>query len=179
VLTENYFIRALDEHGRRLMRVSPMMFGQRGILNRYFLPKDRDLPGKGLDLKAKVFDFGFNSAAAVLGPFQESDLSIPVRKNFLIWAVMCHRQVQPTFTTVPTEVVPPFIFNIFQKHEDATFQIFNKAIANLEGGGSARKPYLLKIPHLVPSGDSLNVDIQNSGNYSLSAQVVLYGGEFE
>ncbi len=177
--TENYLIRSIDERGTRLQKISPYLFGFRGINNALFLPLDRDLPPKGLVLKAYTFDFGFNNAANVLTPYQEADISIPVRKNLIVWGINGYRQVQPTSTGVPAEVSPAYLVSIFQQHEGTQFQIFNKAIANLNGTGLAKKPCILKEPHVVIAGDSLDVDVTNTGNYNLAVQVVIYGGEFE
>lgn len=172
----NALTRFLDSRGTRAELLSPYLLGLRGINNKYFLPNGRDLPVQGMTLRAYVFDFGFNPGGLVLSPFQESDVNIVLRKNMLVWAVIGTSIVQPT-NSAPTE--PAYLFNIFHQHEDKTVQFFNKPIANREAAGSAGRPYLLKEPQLVLSGDSLQVDIQNTGNYNLAAQVVLYGGEFD
>jgi len=162
-----------------MRKLSPYLFSQFGILNHRHLPKERDLPLKGLLLKAIVFDFGFNNAANVIAPFQEADLSIPIRRNLLVWAITGNFQVVSTAAAPPALVSPPLLFQVTQQHEAKLFQWFNKPVPAAEQLGTATKPNILKDPHLVIAGDALNVDVQNSGNYNLAAQVVLYGGEFE
>jgi hypothetical protein len=175
----NFLIRSLSGDKRRLERISPFLFGQRNIRNARYLPKDRDLPVAGLELKAFTYDFGFNNPAAVLGPYQETDTNLVIRRNVMIWAIMAHRQPVATGGVMPTEVIPPLLFNVYHQHEDKIFQFFNKPIAHLEGGGVARFPYILKEPQIILSGDQLSVDVTNAGNYNLAVQIVLYGGEFD
>lgn len=176
----NYHLtRSLTANGCRREKISPFLFGQRGILNHYFLPVERDLPSKGLVFKAYTFDFGFNNAATVLGPYSQNDFSLAIRKNFVCWAINAHRQVLATNGVLPAENVPPLLFNVMQQHNGTVMQWFNKSVAHLEAGGLGKKPGVLKEPTLVLAGDTLDVDVQNLGNYNLAAQIVLYGGEFE
>jgi hypothetical protein len=176
----NYLIRSLSGGRSPLRMLSPYLLGQRGMNNNLFLPRDRDLPVEGLALKAQVFDFGFNPGTNVIAPYQESDVSLVLQRNFIPWAIVATAVVVPATTTALTQTIksPAYLFNILHQHDDKIFQMFNKGIADLEGAGSAQNPYLLKEPSLVLNGDSLQVDIQNTGNYFLQAQIVLWGGEF-
>ena len=172
----NSLVRFLDSRGSRRQLLSPYLLGLRGINNKYFLPNGRDLPIKGMTLRGYVFDFGFNPGSVALAPYQESDVNLVLRKNMLVWAVVGTSIVQPD-NSAPTE--PAYLFNIFHQHEDKTFQFFNKPISDVEAAGTAGRPYLLKEPQLILTGDQLQVDVQNTANVNLAVQVVLYGGEFD
>lgn len=179
----NFLIRSLTARGCRRELLSPFLFGLRGIRNRLYLPAPRDLPTSNeLALKCYVFDFGFNatgSGAGVLPPYAQNDLSIAIRKNLLIWAITATRTVLSTNGVIPAEVVPTAVLNVFQQHSGKLMQFFNKAVGFREVAGTGAQPAILKSPHLVLAGDSLDVDVQNLGNYNLAFQVALIGGEFE
>lgn len=61
--------------------VRPELFGQRRIIQDYYLPSRVDLPD-GMDLKALIFDYGFNNALSIK-PLDTGELSFPIERNFL------------------------------------------------------------------------------------------------
>lgn len=173
----NFLPRSLSGTRTPIQRLSPYLLGLRGINNAYFLPKGRDLPNDGLSLRAETFDFGFNLPNIPLAAFEERSVNFPIQKNFLVWGVCVTALLQPQDVNVT--VVPAILISITQQHGSKLLEFFNKEIADLNAGGTAAKPYLLKEPQLVLSGDQLEVDVMNTQNSNVSAQVVLWGGEFE
>lgn len=171
----NFLIRSLSGGRDRLVKVSPYLFNRYGLNNVWFLPSGQQLPSTGLDFRAKTFDFGFNPGTVPIPSMGKLNVNLVMKRNILIWGLV------GTSTAVPPAVKlsPSVMVNITHSHEGKQIQWFNKAVTSVESLGSAQTPLILKRPQLVIAGDSLQVDIQNLGNYTLQAQVVLYGGEFD
>jgi len=171
----NFLVRSLTGSANRLEMVSPYLFGQRKLLNRYFLAGLRDLPITGMTLRAKTFDFGFNNPALTLAPFAAQDTNLVIKANFLVWGIVGTSSFAASGDAGPS---PAYLFNILHSHEGKQITWFNKDVSDTECAGSAKRPYLLRRPQLVIAGDSLQVEIQNLTGSNLNAQIVLYGGEF-
>jgi len=154
-------------------RISPFLWPQHGLLQKYHLPNLRDLP-EGTEFRAKTFDFGFNPGNASLIPYDTQVNSITLARNFLIWGINAVSSPAPGSTAVS----PAFLFNVIQQHAGDQLQFYNKTITDIEGGGSGQEPFILTSPQLVLAGDQLQVEVQNLANITLNAQVVLLGGEF-
>jgi hypothetical protein len=154
-----------------LVRISPYLYGQRKLLNIFFLPKLRDLPQHGLDLLGEVFDFGYNQGSVPLDAFDVLRSSQVLRRNFLVWGI--------TGVCTPSGAVPNYLFQVYHTHEGKQRQFFNKALSDGELAGTAQAPMLLAHPYLVLEGDTLECEVQNLSNANLNAQVVLWGGEFD
>ena len=169
----------------RLYRVSPLLFSQRGITNKYFLPSERDLPLEGLELRFQCFDFGFAIPGAAVGPYETAFFGITLGRNFLAELITgCSAPAASAVTPVAgapgAKVTPGFLFNF--NHENAkgvVRQWAQKPLKDAEGLGTAEEPMVFKSPALVLAGDTLTCMIQNLGNVTLQAQIVLIGGEFE
>jgi|SRR5579885_2640612 len=160
-----------------VLRISPYLFNLRSLLNIFFLPKQRDLPQTGLDLRSMVFDFGFNKNLA--GPsidafdtFRQGDVA---RRNMLVWGIT------GTATLVSGGAVgsPALLFNLFHSHNGSQRQFFNKDISDVEALGTAQKPLILAHPYLILAGDNVVCEVQNLSINPINAQVVLWAGEFD
>jgi hypothetical protein len=160
-----------------LVRISPYLYGQRKLLNIFFLPKLRDLPQHGLDLKALVFDFGFNANNLSLDPFNTTRANETCRRNFLVWGITGRADLATLPPTAPPE--PSYLFQFFHAHEGVQRQFYNKDLSNRELAGNAQHPHLLPHPYLILAGDTITCEVQNLGSSALDAQVVLLGGEFD
>jgi len=162
-----------------IARISPYFFGQHGLLNLLYLPKLRDLPAKGLDFKALVFDFGFDQGSVSLGPLATAKLTLVVEKPLLIWGV----------AGVSSDLSAPYVgynFQLLHSHNGVQRQFFNKAVNDGEILGSGARLALLRSPYMVIRGDELTCQVSNlsnnqanPGDENSNVQVVLYGGEFE
>jgi len=173
----NLLVRSLTGTGQRnlLEPVSPYLFGRFGLNNKYQLPDGRELPLFGLRFRAKTFDFGFNPGTQIVPPYGTFATNLIVTANLLVWAIVATQNAMNGATLVS----PAFLFNITHSHEGNQLQWFNKAISSGEGAGTAQGPTMLRRPQIVITGDQLQVEVQNLGNYNLQAQVVLYCGEFD
>ena len=154
-------------------RISPYLWPQQGLLQRYHLPNERDLPA-GLEFRFRTFDFGFNEGNASLQPFDTQYQSITQARNFLIWGI----NGKASATTGQSAPSPAFLFNVVLNHQGDQAQFFNKTVSDIEQAGTAEEPFILRSPQLVLAGDQLTVTIQNLANITLNGQVVLIGGEF-
>ncbi len=164
-----------ERQGGRL-KFSPYLFSQNGTFNRYLLPARRDLPQFGVTFAAKTFDFGFNASNPSLDPYDTQRQTITCTRNFLAWGF--------TGTSSPAAfgsgaVSPAFLFQVYHSHMGAQRQFFNKALSDQELAGSAQAPHILIEPQVILIGDQLTLEMQNLGNLTLNAQVVLLGGEFD
>lgn len=163
----------------RLVRISPYFFGQFGLRNILYLPKLRDLPDKGLDFKALVFDFGFAVPANSLGPKATGKRTLAIERPLLIWGI----------TGLTSDLSNPavgFNFQILHNHEGSQRQFFNKHVNNGEIAGRGRQPMLLRMPYMVIKGDEITCEVKNISNNTANpnsananVQVVLFGGEFD
>jgi hypothetical protein len=168
----------------RLFRVSALLFPQRKLMNKYFLPEERDVPLEELELRFETFDFGFSNPGNVVAPYDTAYFGISFGRNFL--AEMITGTSVPQASATPpaagqpgAAVTPSFLFNF--QHENAKGvqrQWSNKPVTDLEGLGTAEQPMFFKSPALILQGDTLTCMIQNLANVSLQAQIVLIGGEF-
>jgi hypothetical protein len=154
-------------------RISPYLWAQHGLLQKYHLPIMRDLP-PGTEFRARTFDFGFNPGNAVLAPYDTQYQSITQARNFLIWGI----NGASAAGRGQIAASPAYLFNVVINHAGDQQQFFNKTMSDIESAGTAQEPFILTSPQLVLAGDQMTVQIQNLGNINLAAQVVLLGGEF-
>jgi hypothetical protein len=163
----------------RMVRISPYYFAQHGLENIFYLPKLRDLPAKGLDFKALVFDFGFNAGRPSLGPRGTAKVTLAIERPILFWAI----------AGVTNDQTVPYIgynFNIFHSHQGNKRQFFNKHVADGEIAGAGGNPQIMRMPYMVIKGDEVTCEVKNLSNNAAnpdggnaSIQVVIYGGEFD
>lgn len=168
----------------RLVRISPFFFGQHGLLNMLYIPKLRDLPQTGMDLKAMVFDFGFVPGNATLGPFDTQKVNLQVERPFMIWGL----------TGVTSDLTVPrlgYNLQIFHTHDQAERLFFNKHLNDGEICGTGARLHIFRSPYLVIRGDQLACEVKNLSNNAANPgfparpqsdtriQVVLFGGEFD
>jgi hypothetical protein len=171
------------------IKVSPYFFGQHGLINMLYIPKVRDLPSGGFDLKGLVFDFGFNAGQLGqlsnlgLGPFETQDRNYQTERPFLIWGI----------SGVSNDLSVPYVgynVQIFHSHQGAVRQLFNKAVADGEIVGTGARVHIVRSPYLVLKGDQLQCQVKNLSNNQANpgfpaassnakVQVVLWGGEFD
>jgi hypothetical protein len=168
----------------RLYGVDPLLFPQRHVNNKYFLPKDHELPAHGLTTRMLAFDFGMSDPSLTILPYDTGFFPIEMGNNFLAEIITGISAVLP-LATVPAagalngvQVDPSYLFNFQHTHAGNTRQWFNKNVTNGEGIGSAQEPMLFKHPALIPKGDTLTCIVQNLANANLRVQILLTGGEF-
>jgi hypothetical protein len=162
----------------RLTRISPFLFAQRQVRNIRYLPKLRDLPMNGMDLKAMVFDFGFNPGSTSLGPLATAKINLQIERPVMLWAL----------TGVSDEASVPqigFQVQLFHTHDGKQRQLFSRHVVNTGILGSGILPMLLQRPYLVLRGDQLTCEVKNLSTNTANAntvntnvQVVFFGGEF-
>jgi hypothetical protein len=174
-------------------RVNPLLYPQFGVSNKYFLPKERDLPAHGLVTRFYVFDFGYSNPGNQIAPLNTAYSPLVAGRDFLVWAVtgvynVAAPQVLTNPATTPYGVganqlganqSPGFLINFLHTHNDVQRQWSNKNITDGESVGSGRLPLMLKDPALIPQGDTITCVLQNLSNVTLAAQVVFAGGEFD
>jgi hypothetical protein len=179
----NHLIFSRDARGSRLYRVSPLLFAQEQTTNKDHLPKERDLPAHGLELRFQTFDFGFVDLGKILGPYATEFVGIPFGRDFLATSITgCSASLAtanpPVAGAANAQVKPSFLFNFLHTHDGKQRQWSNKNITDVEGLGNGQDPMLFKSPVLIPKGDTLTCVVQNLGNNSLQVQIMLAGGEF-
>ena len=155
-------------------RISPYLWPQHGLLQKYHLPKLRDLP-EGIAYRPKTFDFGFNANTLPLEPYNTQYVSLTQARNLLIWAITGVSAVP--FGQTPA-VGPQYLFQVIQTHQGDEAQFFNKAMTDGESAGSNEEPFILTEPALILANDQIKVSVQNLANVTLSVQITLHGGEF-
>lgn len=167
----------------KLYNVSPLLFPQQHLANKYHLPESRDLPAEGMELRFLTFDFGFATPGGVLAPFDLQPFGIPIGRNFL--AVSITGASVPAASATPpiagnpgAQVSPSFLFNFLHTHEGVQRQWFNKDVQDVIGLGDGRRPLLFRSPILLVSGDTLTCQVRNLSNCNLQVQIMLAGGEF-
>jgi len=181
---------------RKLYPVSPLLFPQSFLNNKYFLPNDNELPeGAGYERPTGgllttflAFDFGFNDPSLIAASYDTVYVPLLVSQNFLAEAITGVAQAQApasvsSVVAIPSggsmQNVPPFfLFNIQHTHAGKTRQWFTKPVPNNLGLGTGEEPLMFKIPALVPAGDTLTAMIQNLAGNPLQAQICLIGAEF-
>jgi hypothetical protein len=163
----------------RIARISPFFYGQHKLLNVLYIPKLRDLPQDGMDLKAMVFDFGFNPGTQSLGPFGTGKANLQVERPYMIWGIT-------GFTSDLTNPRVGFNVQFFHTHDNDERQFFNKAVNDGEIVGSGQRLHILRSPYLVIRGDQIACEVKNLSNNAANVagadskiQVVLWGGEFD
>jgi hypothetical protein len=187
-LHENGLI--FSRSGTRLKhyRVSPLLYSQFGVYNKYLLPKKRDLPAHGLITRFYAFDFGHSNPGNSIAPMQWAQCPLILGRDFLVWAVTgVYNAAAPQILTAPPttpaqvglNVSPGFLVNWLHTHNDVQRQWSNKNITDGEAIGTGRLPMMLKDPALLPRGDTITCVIQNLNNVTLQAQIVFAGGEFD
>jgi len=163
--------------------VSPLLFGQKKLNNKYFLPDGRDLP-EHVELRFWTFDFGFSDPSAAIAPYDKAFFGLPAGRNFLAVSMNQASVPQPTSTGTPAAgnpgalVTPAFLVNFLHTHEGAQRQWSNKDEFDVEAAGDGRLPYIFKSPVLILQGDTLTCSVTNLSNCTLQAQVMIAGGEF-
>jgi hypothetical protein len=168
----------------RITRISPFFYGQHKLMNIWYIPKLRDLPQDGMDLKGMVFDFGFNAGNPTLGPFATGKVNLQVERPFMIWGIT-------GFTNDLSAPRVGYNLQIFHTHDNDERQFFNKSVNDGEIAGSGRLLHILRSPYLVIRGDQLACEVKNLSSNSANpgfpaspasdakVQVVLLGGEFD
>ena len=137
-----------------LSPISPYLFGQRKLLNIYFLPKLRDLPQSDLLFYKTVFDFGFTPGTNGLSALGTENVVIQIQQPTLIYAVQ----------GVSDEPAVPqlgFLFQLFHTHEGKQRRWFNRHVANTEFCGTGKRPMILRTPYLFLQGDSIECEVKN------------------
>lgn len=177
----------LGKDDPRLVRISPFLYSQRKLLNVFFLPKLRDLPQTGLDLKALVFDYGFNAGTSSLASMGTQKINLQIERPLMIWGITGNssavRQAGPgpdfagRFRLSPPNV--GFQLQLFHTHQTAQRQFFNKHARDMEICGSGQHVHLLRTPYLVIKGDQITCEVKNLTSAAMNVQVVLWGGEFD
>ena len=171
-----------DPNGKddpRLVHISPFFFSQHGLRNIFYIPKLRDLPASGLDLKVLVFDFGFDIPANSLGPKATAKRTLAIERPILIWGC----------TGVTSDLSNPavgFNFQILHNHGGSQRQFFNKHVNNGEIAGDGHRPMIFRMPYMVIKGDEVTCEVKNlsnnaanPGSTNSNVQVCLFGGEFD
>ncbi|SRR5579871_1958371 len=161
-----------------LIRISPFMYAQKGLLNVFRIPKLRDLP-MNMDLKAIVFDFGFDTAVLNpgLAPFDTQDDSKVIERPMLVWAITgiaSYNAAPPAGSQNNYQVM------FFHTHNGNQRQLFNKRMLDSEVIGSAQQPNILRTPYLLEPGDSIQIEVNSmTATSPTKIQVCLLGGEFD
>jgi hypothetical protein len=169
--------------GEKLYRVSPLLFGQDKLNNKYFLPGHRDLPWDALHLKFLTFDFGFATPGSVIAPYNMSPMDLVVGPNFLACSITGASVPQPS-ATPPTvgqpgaQQSPAFLVTFLHTHEGVQRQWANKDLYDGQAVGIGMKPTVFKSPVLILAGDTLECQVRNLSNCNLQVQIMLAGGEF-
>jgi hypothetical protein len=167
----------------RLYPVSPLLFAQRQLLNKYFLPDERDLPAHGLELRFWTFDFGFAVPGAAIAPYDTVPYGLLAGRNFLAVAIT-GASVPQASANVPAagapgaQVSPAFSVTFLHTHEGVQRQWANKDELDLQMVGKGVYPTIFKAPILIPQGDTLTAQVRNLTNSTLLVQLNLAGGEF-
>lgn len=173
----------------RIVRISPFFFGQHGLLNVLYIPKLRDLPQSGMDLKAMVFDFGFNAGSSTLGPFGTQKVNLQVERPVMLYGITGFGNAVFNPDVAPGRV--GFNLQLYHTHDQTERLFFNKHLNDAEICGSGARLHIFRSPYLVPKGDQLACEVKNLSDNSLnpgfpaqpqsdtSIQVVLWGGEFD
>ena len=171
-----------QENGKdspRRVRISPLLFSQHQLRNILYLPKLRDLPLTGLDLKAIVFDFGFDPGTNSLAPFGTGLINVQIERPLLMWGMTA-------FTNDQSNPAVGFNFQLYHARGSNQRFLFNKDLNNANVAGAGTNPLLLRSPYLLMRGDQLTCEVKNlsnnqanPGGANASAQVVVWGGEFD
>jgi hypothetical protein len=168
---------------RKSHRVSPLLFPQYGLNNKYFLQKVRDLPEHGLLLRFQVFDFGY-SVGAPVQPFDTWPTDVQIGRDFLVSAITGTFSAQAA--TAPPGLgadnalkSPGFLVTFLHTHDGVQRQWENKPITDISAVGDGEHVSLFKEPILLVAGDTLTCQLQNLSNVTLLAQILLIGGEFD
>jgi hypothetical protein len=168
---------------QKLYGVSPLLFTQDQLNNKYFLPDERDLPAHGLELRFWTFDFGFSNPGNFIGPYGYADIGLPAGRNFL--AISITGASVPQGSSPPTtagnpgaQITPSYLINFVHTHQGAQRQWANKSLYDVEGVGRGVYPTVFKSPVLILQGDTLTCEVQNLANSNLQLQVMVAGGEF-
>lgn len=174
----------VGKEDHRIVRISPFFYGQRKLRNILYIPKLRDLPQEGMDLKAMVFDFGFNVGSQTLGPFATGKVNLQVERPCMIWGIT-------GFTSDLSNPRVGYNLQIFHTHDNDERYFFNKSVNDGEIVGSGQLVHILRSPYLVIRGDQIACEVKNLSNNSANpgfpaspasdskVQVVLWGGEFD
>ncbi len=161
-----------------LIRISPMLFAQKGLMNIFRIPKLRDLP-INLDLKAIVFDFGFDTAPTNpgLAPFDTQDDSKVIERPMLLWGIT---GVASYAGAAPAGSQNNYQVMFFHTHNGVQRQLFNKRMLDSEVIGTAQQPNILRTPYLMLPGDSIQIEVNSmTAGTPTKIQVCLLGGEFD
>jgi hypothetical protein len=169
----------------RLYRVSPLLFPQSGLNNKYFLPSERDVPLEGLETRFQTFDFGFAIPGTALTPYDTGHFGITFGRNFLAelitgCSVPAASAVVPVAGAPGAKASPEFLFNFNHENAKGAVRLWSqKPLKDTEGLGTAEEPMVFKSPVLILAGDTLTCEVRSLVNATLQVQIVLIGGEFE
>lgn len=152
----------------RLVRISPFFYPQHKLLNVLYIPKLRDLPQDGLDLKGMVFDFGFNLGVASVDPKGTAKVNLQVERPLMIWGI-----------TGVSDSAAGFLVQFFHTHEGSQRQFFSKHINAAAVAGNGTNLLIVRYPYVVIRGDQLTAEVKNLDTVAAKIQVVLFGGEFD
>lgn len=153
----------------KIVRISPFFYGQHGLLNILYIPKLRDLPQDAMDLKAMVFDFGFNAPNPLLGPRATAKVNLQVERPLMLWGI-----------TGVSNQPEGFQLQFYHTHEGSQRQFFSKHASDPEICGTGAHLHIMRSPYLVIKGDQLTCEVKNLSDAGDTAiQVVLFGGEFD
>src|ERR1700688_1718788 len=154
----------------RLYRVSPLLFSQREMMNKYFLPDERDLPAHGLELRFETFDFGFANPGNIVAPYDTAYFDIAFGRNFLAEIItgcsMVAPRLNPPVAGAPNAAVSPaFLFNFMHLNSlGVQRQWPSKPVTDVEALGTAEEPMIFKSPVLILQGDTLQCQLTNLAN---------------
>lgn len=161
------------------VRISPLLFSQRKLLNILQLPKLRDLPQNGMNLKSIVFDFGFCPGSTSLAPLGTGLINYQIERPYLMWGITA-------FSNDLTNPAVGFNFNLYHTRDNAQRFLFNKDLNNAAVSGSGKNPLLLRSPYMFLKGDQVSCECKNLSSNTAnpaganaSAQIVVWGAEFD
>lgn len=160
------------------LRITPFLFAQFKLRNMRYLPKLRDLPQQ-MDLKAMVFDFGFNPGSTSLGPLATAKINLQIERPIMLWGL----------TGVSNEASNPqvgFQVQFYHTHDGKQRQFFSRHMQNAGVLGTGLIPLTLPRPPILLRGDQLTCEVKNQSNNAnnpaqanTNVQVIFYGGEFD
>jgi len=169
--------------GDSLYRVSPLLFGQDKLNNKYFLPEHRDLPWHAMETRFWTFDFGVATPGGVIAPYDMSPADLVAGRNFLACSIT-GSSVPQASATPPTagqpgaQQGPAYIVTFLHTHNGSQRQWSNKDLYDGVALGTGQKPTVFKSPVLILQGDTLECQVTNLSNCTLRVQIMLAGGEF-
>jgi len=174
------FLRIGEQLGNEAFTVyglSPLLFGQRGVRNYQYLPRNRDLPRKNLIFSMQCFSWGFTPDTPGLAALETQNKVLQILTPTFVWAL----NGVTNDNTGPAGSSLGFQFNFSHTHDGTQYRWFNRPLLNIEALGTGQRPKTLVQPHLFLPGDSIECEVKNLGRpvspALTSVQVVLFCGE--